>query len=124
SYSTAIRFVVRSERLAQSWLLMRDHEQVRGEKKNRGVNQDRQRSVENRRAYQGEDRTDIHWVSHESIRSADDQPARRIKRRRRTFAGKYKSEHAPKRDGRASDRNYHSDNLLQADHRWPRRRRS
>jgi hypothetical protein len=65
---TPIRFVIRSENSPQSRFLVQHHEEMSREEKHAGINQDRQRPVKERRAEKSEDRADVHWVSHETVR--------------------------------------------------------
>ena len=89
------------------------------EKKQASVNQDRQRLVKKRRASKGDSGADVHGISHETVRPANHESARRIERRRSAFTDECKSEHTPKRNRRTDRPNNHLSDLRRSNDRGP-----
>src|SRR6266536_378087 len=113
----AVCFVLLPESLPESGLLVPHHEEMSCEKEEAGITQKRPRLVEERGAGEGESCTNVHGIPHETIRTLNHQPARRIEGRRSTSSGKCESENAPQSDRRTKRPDNHPNNLRHTNRR-------
>src|SRR5439155_6693259 len=118
-HARPIGLVVRTEEAAQRGLLVRYHEQVRAPAKEEHVTEERHRVVDDGRAAQRQNCTDVHRVPDEVVWPPHNQLARRVEGRGCALADNDECEDAPDSHRGTAHRNNRTDELD-----WPERGRS
>src|SRR5437899_1127595 len=110
-HARPIGLIVRTEEAAQRGLLVRYHEHVRAAAKEQHVTEERQRAVDDGRAAQRQNCTDVHWIPNEVVRPTHNQLARRVEGRGRALADDDECEDGPDSHYGTTDRDHCADEL-------------
>lgn len=86
AYLGTIGFVLWSVGSTKSGLFVEEHEEVSCQEEKGSVSEKPPRLVEERGTGEGEPGTDVHGITHETVRTANNQPARRVEGRRSSSA--------------------------------------
>jgi hypothetical protein len=115
----SIRLIVSTKQARQRRLFIPHDEEVRGQKKQSCVAEQRERAIKERGAAEGQRRSDIHRIAHVPVGTLDYQLAGRIERRGGSATDQGKRQDAPQGQRPASHSHDNPGILNRAQLGWP-----